>query len=179
MLNSKDYTYKDYGVGSGSGSSMTFQGNGPLLVMEYERMFQDIYFRFRLGISQLKGDSDIDYNYNYIINNQIDIKFYENHINSQYNLKGYFYNLHLGKMFSSIHEVYFEYTYKNSSVSSSSIKNHEVMAIRNSLYFFYFNGFNVSNTGTILDINKLFFSFSFPSNRRYTTNRRYTNQKEF
>jgi hypothetical protein len=170
MLNSKDYTYKDYGVGSGSGSSMSFQGNGPLLVMEYVRMFQDIYFRLRLGISQLKGYSDIDYYHNlyesygnllntYDINiiNQIDINFFENHINSKYNLKGYFYNLHLGKMFSSIHEVYFEYTYKNSSVSSSSIKNHEVMAIRNSLYFFYFNGFNVSNTGTILDINKLFF----------------------
>jgi hypothetical protein len=135
--------------------SMLFQGNAPLLVMEYERMFEDIYFRLRLGISQLKGDSDIDYNYNNI--NQIDIKFYENHINSQYNLKGYFYNLHLGKMFSSGNEVYVEYTYKNSSVSSSSIKNHEVMAISNSLYFFYFNGFNVSNTDTRLDINALFF----------------------
>jgi hypothetical protein len=171
MLNSKDYTYKDYGVGSGSGSSMSFQGNGPLLVMEYERMFQDIYFRLRLGISQLKGYSDIDYYHNlyysYDINNpiyynlnniinQIDIEFYENHINSQYNLKGYFYNLHLGKMFSSGNEVYVEYTYKNSSVSSSSIKNHEVMAISNSLYFFYFNGFSVSNV-TILDANTLFF----------------------
>jgi hypothetical protein len=141
--------------------SMSFQGNSPLLVMEYERMFQDIYFRLRLGISHLKGYSDIDYyyfnNYN-VIDNQID-KFYENHINSQYNLKGYFYNLHLGKMFSSINdEVYVEYMYKNSSVSSSSIKNHEVKARSNSLYFFYSNGFIVSNTGTtILDINKLFF----------------------
>jgi hypothetical protein len=138
--------------------------------MEYERMFQDIYFRLRLGISQLKGYSDIDYYHNlyyiYDINtiynnfniiNQIDIKFYENHINSQYNLKGYFYNLHLGKMFSSGNEVYVEYTYKNSSVSSSSIKNHEVMEISNSLYFFYFNGFNVSNTGFIININNLFY----------------------
>ncbi|MCX7811459.1 MAG: hypothetical protein N2247_11145, partial [Leptospiraceae bacterium] len=146
-------------------------GNSPLLVMEYERMFQDIYFRLRLGISHLKGYSDIDYKYNNNINqiynniNQIDIEFYENHINSQYNLKGYFYNLHLGKMFSSInevyeevYEVYVEYMYKNSRVSSSSIKNHEVNAISNSLYFFYSNGFIVSNTGTtILDINKLFF----------------------
>jgi hypothetical protein len=115
--------------------SMLFQGNAPLLVMEYERMFQDIYFRLRLGISQLKGYSDIDYNYNNIKKNDIN-KFYENHINSQYNLKGYFYNLHLGKMFSSGNEVYVEYTYKNLSVSSSSIKNHEVMAISNSLYFF-------------------------------------------
>jgi hypothetical protein len=167
MLNSKGTSFT-----VDSGSSMSFQGNGPLLVMEYERMFEDIYFRLRLGISQLKGYSDIDYYHNlyysYDINNpiyynlnniinQIDIEFYENHINSQYNLKGYFYNLHLGKMFSSGNEVYVEYTYKNSSVSSSSIKNHEVMAISNSLYFFYFNGFSVSNTGTILDINKLFF----------------------
>ena len=123
---------------------MLFKGNAPLLVMEYERMFQDIYFRLRLGISQLKGYSDIHYYHN----NIIDSEFYENHINSQYNLKGYFYNLHLGKMFSSGNEVYVEYTYKNSSVSSSSIKNHEVMEISNSLYFFYFNGFGVSNVTT-------------------------------
>jgi hypothetical protein len=164
MLNSKDYTYKDKDYGVGSGSSMSFQGNSPLLVMEYERMFQDIYFRLRLGISHLKGYSDIDYYYNlydllntYDINiiNQIDINFYENHINSQYNLKGYFYNLHLGKMFSSINEVYVEYTYKNSSASSSSIKDHKVMEISNSLYFFYFNGFSVSNA--IKDANVLFF----------------------
>jgi hypothetical protein len=155
MLNSKDYTYEDYGVGSGS--SMLFQGNAPLLIMEYERMFQDIYFRLRLGISQLKGYSDIDYNYNNI--NQIDIKFYENYIKSQYNLKGYFYNLHLGKMFSSGNEVYVEYTYKNSSVSSSSIKNHEVMEISNSLYFFYFNGFGVSNV--IKDANTYMGFFLF------------------
>ncbi len=161
MLNSNT-KYEDNGVVSGS--SMSFQGNSPLLVMEYERMFQDIYFRLRLGISHLKGYSDIDYKYNNNINqiynniNQIDIEFYENHINSQYNLKGYFYNLHLGKMFSSINdEVYVEYMYKNSSVSSSSIKNHEVKARSNSLYFFYSNGFIDSNTGTILDINKLFF----------------------
>jgi hypothetical protein len=173
MLNSKETSFtEDSKDLVDSGSSMSFQGNGPLLVMEYERMFQDIYFRLRLGISQLKGYSDIDYYHNlyysYDINNpiyynlnniinQIDIEFYENHINSQYNLKGYFYNLHLGKMFSSGNEVYVEYTYKNSSVSSSSIKNHEVMAISNSLYFFYFNGFNVSNTDTRLDINALFF----------------------
>jgi hypothetical protein len=173
MLNSKETSFtEDSKDLFDSGSSMSFQGNGPLLVMEYERMFQDIYFRLRLGISQLKGYSDIDYYHNlyysYDINNpiyynlnniinQIDIEFYENHINSQYNLKRYFYNLHLGKMFSSGNEVYVEYTYKNSSVSSSSIKNHEVMAISNSLYFFYFNGFNVSNTDTRLDINALFF----------------------
>jgi len=124
--------------------SVLFKGNAPLLVMEYERMFQDIYFRLRLGISQLKGYSDIHYYHN----NIIDSEFYENHINSQYNLKGYFYNLHLSKMFSSGNEVYVEYTYKNSSVSSSSIKNHEVMEISNSLYFFYFNGFGVSNVTT-------------------------------
>ena len=158
LFNSEETFFNSDSGLSRSFLSMLFQGNAPLLVMEYERMFEDIYFRLRLGISHLKGYSDIDYYYNlyesygnllntYDINimNQIDINFFENHINSQYNLKGYFYNLHLGKMFSSIHEVYFEYTYKNSSVSSSSIKNHEVMAIRNSLYFFYFNGFNVSN----------------------------------
>jgi hypothetical protein len=174
MLNSKETSFtEDSKNWVDSGSSMSFQGNGPLLVMEYERMFQDIYFRLRLGISQLKGYSDIDYYHNlyysYDINNpiyynlnniinQIDIEFYENHINSQYNLKGYFYNLHLGKMFSSMHEVYFEYTYKNSSVSSSSIKDHKVMEISNSLYLFYFNGFGVSNTGQ-LPMNNIQFLF--------------------
>jgi hypothetical protein len=175
MLNSKEASFtEDSKDLVGSGSSMSFQGNGPLLVMEYERMFQDIYFRLRLGISQLKGYSDIDYYHNlyyiYDINNpiynnlnniinQIDIEFYENHINSQYNLKGYFYNLHLGKMFSSGNEVYVEYTYKNSSVSSSSIKNHEVMEISNSLYFFYFNGFSGSNVIKDANVYVLIFLF--------------------
>ena len=144
LFNSEETFFNSDSGLSRSFLSMLFQGNAPLLVMEYERMFEDIYFRLRLGISQLKGYSDIHYYHN----NIIDSEFYENHINSQYNLKGYFYNLHLGKMFSSGNEVYVEYTYKNSSVSSSSIKNHEVMAIRNSLYFFYFNGFGVSNVTT-------------------------------